>query len=116
MFFKSRKGAAALALVTSLFCETAAAGSQTGQLVYVRVRSTDGLIIVEMNGPVSNKPSCAGLAYWMIEDEKSNAGKQQLALLMAAHASGQTVTIDGTGTCSRWPDGETIAMVTVHPK
>jgi len=95
--------------------DTASAGAQTGQITALRVRSTDGLIIVEMSGPASAKPACAGFPYWLIADEKSNAGKQQLALLMAAQAGGKTVTIDGTGACTRWPDGETIGMVTVHP-
>lgn len=92
---------------------TAMAGTQTGQVLDLHVRSTDGLISVELSGSSLAKPACAGYAYWLIRDENSTAGKQQLALLLAAQASGRTVQIVGTGTCVRWPDGEDIGAVAI---
>jgi hypothetical protein len=116
MFSKSfKKSAALIGLLYLSALGTAIAGSQTGKIVFLHVRSTDGLIIVDMNGPVTNRAACASYPYWLVEDEKSNAGKQQLAMLMAAHLAGKTISLNGTGTCSRWPDGETIGTVTVHP-
>jgi hypothetical protein len=61
-----------------------------------------------MDGVASGKPTCAKNPYWMIRDENSNAGKQQLATLLAAQATGKTVTVNGMGTCQRWLDGEDV--------
>jgi len=47
----------------------------------------------------------------MIKDENSNTGKQQLAILLAARASGETITVDGSNTCTRWGDGEDVDLV-----
>lgn len=89
----------------------AQAGNVTGTVTNLMVRSTDGLIYVVVTGTPVGRPACAALNYWMIMNENSNSGKQQLAALMGAKASGQTVTIWGNGTCNRWPDGEDIAAV-----
>ena len=87
------------------------AGSQTGQITSVQVRASDGLIFVFLSGTATGRPSCATISYWMIKNENSTAGKQQLAQLLAARASGQQVTILGSNTCSRWPDGEDIDLI-----
>lgn len=49
----------------------------------------------------------------MIKDEKSLTGKQQLAVLMQAQATGQQVAISGGNTCSRWSDGEDINELSI---
>lgn len=95
---------------------TAAAGTQLGQVLDIQVRSTDGLIIVGLSGTTSNRPACALYSYWLIKDENSTAGKQQLALLLAAQANAQTVQIVGMGTCTRWSDGEDIGSVVIKAK
>lgn len=89
----------------------AQAGYITGTVTNLTVRSYDGLTFVTVTGAAVAKPACATHNYWMIMDEKSNSGKLQMALLMAAKMSGQTVTIWGNGTCGRWGDGEDIAAV-----
>ena len=38
-------------------------------------------------------------------------GEQQIAMLMTAKALRQPVTIYGSGTCTRWSDGEDIHQV-----
>lgn len=88
--------------------DLASAGSQTGHIVQLHVRASDGLIVVVLDGPVSGRPACATINYWMVKNETSNTGKQQLAQLLAARVSGQQITIVGTNTCTRWPDGEDI--------
>lgn len=87
---------------------SALAGSQTGRIVHLHVRASDGLVYVVLDGALSGRPACATIAYWMIKNETSSTGKQQLAQLLAAKASGQEITIVGTNTCSRWHDGEDI--------
>jgi hypothetical protein len=85
-----------------------AGGTQTGQVSQLLVRQSDGLTYFVLSGPAGGKPSCALQSYWMIHDENSAAGKKLLAMLMIAQASGRAVTVFGSGTCARWPDGEDV--------
>ena len=99
-------------LLCSLFTAPAwAAGTQTGQVTMVMVRASDGLVWFNMNGKATGHPSCAFYNYWMIKNENSNAGKQQLTQLLTARASGQAITVTGSGTCTRWPDGEDVGEI-----
>jgi hypothetical protein len=92
-------------------CGSAVASQQTAAITQIFKRDSDGLTYVFLNGSRSGKPSCAYYDYFIIRDENSNNGKQQLSMLMMAKATGQTVTIIGTGTCTRWVDGEDINAV-----
>jgi hypothetical protein len=88
------------------------AGSQTGQVTQIVKRASDGLIYINMTGQASGRPQCAAAQfYWMIKDENSVTGKQQLAMLMMARATGQTVSVVGSNTCLRWGDGEDVDYV-----
>ena len=101
--------AAALAAIS---LPVLAGGTQSGQITQIAVRASDGLIVVYMSGTATGRPSCgASQPYWIVKDENSTTGKQQLAALMAARTTGQNVTITGLGTCTRWSDGEDINMV-----
>jgi hypothetical protein len=98
-----------LAMATST---VAIAGTVTGKVAVLTTRASDGLQIVEIQGTSSNRPACAArFSYFMIRDEKSDTGKTQYAMLMAAFLSGKSVRIDGANTCSRWSDGEDIESV-----
>ena len=99
------------AVVAAMSATPVMAGTATGKISSLRTRATDGLQIVTIQGPFSGRPSCATYDYFMIRDEKSEAGKAQFAMLMAAFLSGRTVTIDGAGSCQRWFDGEDISTV-----
>lgn len=91
------------------------AGHQSGKVASVHVRASDGLHWVVLEGQPQSRPACAnGYAYWMIKDEKSVAGKTQIALLMAAQAAGKSVSITGAGTCTRWGDGEDIDVISAN--
>lgn len=87
------------------------AGTATGRIASLTTRASDGLQIVVVQGALSGRPSCARYDYFMIRDEKSDTGKTQFAMLMAAFLSGKSVRVDGSGTCSRWGDGEDIEAV-----
>ena len=95
-----------------IFCAPAYAGQQTGTMTTLIVRASDGLVFFNLSGAYIDKPACAGnYDYWMITDENSNTGKQQLSLLMAARLSGATVTVHGNNTCNRWSDGEDVNVI-----
>ncbi|MEP6677670.1 MAG: hypothetical protein ABJB78_00105 [Betaproteobacteria bacterium] len=102
------------AAVLAVGAEAAVAQStQYGNIVRIHVRSSDGLVYFYVGGPRSAQPACASQPYWVIAGESTNAGKQQLALVMMAEAAGKSVIITGTGSCARWPDGETVLEVAV---
>lgn len=90
------------------------AGSQSGTVGYVIVRASDGLVYFTLKGGTLNdRPDCATIAYWMIKDENSNAGKQQYSMILAAHAAGKTVSVRGMNTCNRWSDGEDVNTIQI---
>ncbi len=92
----------------------AAASEATGKVAYIVVRDIDGLIYVELDTLRSGKPACAANHnYFMIKDETSPSGRRTYATLLAAKLSGLRVTITGTGACTRWGDGEDIALVKI---
>ena len=73
-----------------LFCASASAGTQTGQITLISVRASDGLVYFYLAGQASGRPQCAAnTTYWMIKAESTIAGKQQLAQLLAARATGR---------------------------
>ena len=80
--------------------------SQTGQVTQLIIRSSDGLVYFYLSGNLSARPACALGGYWMVKDENSPSGKRQVAALIAARLSGQAITVTGSGTCTRWHDGE----------
>lgn len=91
-----------------LIAHPAQAGTQTGVVTELMARASDGVISFKLSNTAGpTRPSCASLTtYWIIKDEKPEAGKRQLALLMMARAGNLTVTVVGSAACTRWPDGE----------
>jgi hypothetical protein len=94
------------------------AGTVTGPVNGIHVRSgptgsvNDTLVFVTIGAAATGRLGCAAATlYWMISDAKSEAGKQQLSLLMTAKALGKNVTVTGTNTCTRWQDGEDIQEI-----
>ncbi|KDM92375.1 hypothetical protein [Photobacterium galatheae] len=100
-------------LVSCLFTSAAYAGYVKGTVTRLIVRD-DGLHYVHIDGQMKDRPACAqNHTYWMIKDENSAYGKSQYSMLLAAKASGKVVTVAGTGTCTRWKDGEDIEYVSM---
>lgn len=106
-----RKFTLALSLLAACYGSPAFAGIQTGQVTQILVRASDGLVYFFLSNTISGRPACATGGYWMLKDENSAAGKRQLAMLMAAKASGQVVTVEGMNTCTRWPNGEDVNQI-----
>ena len=87
------------------------AGLQEGIITNVSIRASDHLIYFEMAGTTATKPACAKNSYWIIQDENSLTGKQQLTSILLAWSMGKVIRIVGAGTCLRWHDGEDVDMV-----
>jgi len=102
-------GAMSLTLAT-LAPAAALASSVTGKILQLYTRETDGLQMVEVEGRGA-RPACATQTYMLIRDEKSESGKAQFAMLMAAFLADRQVIVFGSDTCTRWPDGEDITIV-----
>lgn len=99
-----------------MFSEAAFAGSQTGKVTNIIVRQSDGLHYFYMSGTGENRPDCAAShTYWMIKDENSTVGKTQFSMLLTAYASGRTITVAGTNTCTCWGDGEDVNVIQLRP-
>ena len=105
---------AALFMVVSATYQSANAGTQSGKIVWLQTRESDGLVAVQLDGVRYNKPSCATYDYWIVKNENSENGKKNYSLLLAAYMSGKAVYIDGLNTCSRWPDGEDINVIRLN--
>ena len=102
-------------LLGSACLQPAWGSSSEGTISHVVVRQSDGLIYANILGARSSPPACATAGYFMIKDENSQAGKAQLALLMSAYFAKSPVQIVGSGTCTRWGDGEDIEIVMLKP-
>jgi hypothetical protein len=90
------------------------AGYQVGKIQRLHVRASDGVVwVILVGAPVGRPPCAVNQPYFMVMDENSNRGKQQLALLLMAQATGKSVQIDGRNTCTRWGDGEDIDVMSV---
>ncbi len=106
-----KKLAVVLGLCASIFSSSVLAGTQTGQVTQIIVRAKDGLTYFFLTNSSNGRPACATERYWIIKDENSASAQRQLALLMTAKASGQAVSVGGTDTCTRWPDGEDVNYI-----
>lgn len=96
----------------ALSASAARASEGSGRITYLVVRDADGLIYFEVDGRRTPKPACtADQNYFMIRDENSATGKRTYALLLSAFLSGRTIEVSGTGTCTRWSNGEDVYHV-----
>jgi hypothetical protein len=86
-------------------------GAETGKVTSLYTRDPDGLQLAEISTRATERATCATQGYMVIRDEKTDTGKAQYAMLMAAYLADRTVTITGSGACTRWRDGEDIAIV-----
>jgi hypothetical protein len=110
-----RPGSSALPLAWLMFAGllsiipgVVAAGQQSGKVTKIVVRDSDGLVAFYLDGTPQWKAPCATFPYWIIRDENSETGKRQIAMLLAARASGATITVIGANVCNRWGDGESV--------
>lgn len=106
---------ARMLVVTNLFfAVSVSAGEQSGKVQELIVRGSDGLHYFWLQGTSSGKPVCAKNSYWMIRDENSSAGKAQLSILLSAQAQQKSIRVVGTGSCTRWADGEDVDYISIQ--
>jgi hypothetical protein len=96
------------AMFLALAAGTAAASQQTGLVLDIRVSSTTLInpTHILLSGVWAAKPTCATSTYWAI-DTDTTVGKNFLATILTAQASGRPITIYGSNFCSLRTDMET---------
>jgi hypothetical protein len=47
----------------------------------------------------------------MIKDESSDFGKAQFSIVLSAFMSDKKIHVAGTGSCTRWLDGEDVGTI-----
>ena len=103
-----------LILLNSLFfASDSYAGSQSGKVIRFYVRA-DNLHWFTLSNTHNSPPACATKPQWVIKDENSVAGKTQISILLAAWASGKTIFVTGSNSCSRWGDMEDVYIIRVE--
>jgi hypothetical protein len=100
-----------LLVLAAVFVSNVNAGSQTGKIDWFRVRQSDNLHYLMLEGTKAGSPACAIQSYWIIKDENSVAGKSQVSMIISAYMAGKAITIEGANTCTRWSDGEDINVI-----
>lgn len=100
----------ALVLLASVGSLPAPSDADTGRLKGVYARDPDGLQLAQIENR-GERPACAIQTQMVIRDEKSDMGKAQFAMLIAAFLADRTVTIVGAGTCTRSNQSEDIGVV-----
>lgn len=99
-------------IVTPANASTAGFGSIS--TVYV---TQTGAVIFTLNGTSRTTPPTCQITTapdrWAL-DASTVAGQAQVAVLLNAQASGKRIWIYGTGTCSIWPDTETVQIFQVE--
>ena len=90
------------------------ASEQYGKVKELIVRGSDGLHYFWLEGASTNKPACSKNSYWMIKDENSAAGKAQLSIILSAQAQQKSIRVVGSGSCTRWADGEDVDYISIQ--
>jgi hypothetical protein len=102
-----------LLLVLAASSTAYAEGNQTGTINWIATRASDGVVYFTLGqNPKTGSPGCATSSYWTIADETSTTGKQQIAQLMLAAASGTAVSVSGSGGCGlRMTNAENVNQI-----
>ena len=89
-----------LFLPLALFASSAFAGNFNGTITSIGSKAS-GLFYVTMSGSTGHGACSGASTYWAVKDETTAAGKDQIAILLSAFATGRTVTVYGVNTCTR---------------
>jgi hypothetical protein len=87
------------------------AGSQNGTVDAVISTKSDRTF-VSATGAHSSPPACSTLPRFAV-DTSTDEGREMAQTIRLAAALGATVFLFGTGSCSLWPDSETLEYVLV---
>jgi hypothetical protein len=102
-------------VVLMLFSTLAVAGATNAKIQSVLIWEDGGLVYVYPAGGVSNPPACHGSNgnYYSFSLVRRYA-REYLAGLLAAQASGATVTFYGTGICVDQSVSETLSYYSIN--
>ncbi len=107
-----------LFVLTIMLCSfSVMAGQQIGQISSLRVTSKSigsNPAHFLLSGTASEQPSCATLPYWTF-DADTPTGKNFLATLLTAQATGRSVAVYGTGECGLRPGMESVIEIDLAP-
>ncbi|WP_157134823.1 hypothetical protein [Sphingomonas sp. PAMC 26605] len=98
--------ATSLFVVSPAIASTASPGNPTSLLAL-----NDGPILFNQDGSRTSAPSCATVAGRWAMDARTPAGQSRLSVLLTAVALHKQIEVQGTGTCSVWPDTETVDYI-----
>jgi len=103
-----------LAVLVLISSGLAFAGQQAGQITSIRVSSktlgSSNPTHFSMTGTASGQPSCATLAYWTFDGD-TPTGKNFLATILTAQATGRAIAVYGTGECGLRPGMESVLEI-----
>ena len=102
-----------ISLISLFFAPNSYAGSQSGKVIGFYVRASDNLHWFTLSNNHNSSSACATAPQWAIKDENSTAGKTQISILLAAWASGKTIIVSGSNSCSRWGDIEDVNIIPI---
>lgn len=107
-----------VAAAVLVLCGTASAGEHIGQVHRIVVR--DGLYAFYLfqtpspygsrGLPPIGKPACAFHPYWIV-DQAAPASADFKRIVELAWRERTLLRVVGTGSCSVWPDGETVRQI-----
>jgi hypothetical protein len=104
-------GLAMSAVAAMTFASQAlASGTSSGVPSGITVQS--GIVMFTISAGHGSNPACATTQRWAF-DANVAAGQATLSTLLNAYSLQKLVNVLGTGTCSVWPDSETVYFVSL---
>lgn len=110
-----------LLVAAALLCWPPAgqASTEWGRLKWIAVRAADGLVYFAIEVPTfpagypprTPRPACATQGYWILGNVANPAVRLQYDLLLRSKENSVQLRIDGSGTCTGWPDAEDVETV-----
>ncbi|KRA61898.1 hypothetical protein ASD79_05660 [Caulobacter sp. Root655] len=101
--------AGAIVAMTAAAVPAHASDAQLGVISHV-LGMSNGAVLFSTNGSRGPRPACsgAGLDARYAINASTLVGQSQLSAFMTAYTLKKRIFIRGTGTCSIWPDTETV--------
>jgi hypothetical protein len=105
---------------TAFSTQAFAAGQCTGTVTQLWTNPTDGIYFALSGSTFDSPAGCAqtffnGVRHYVIKDETSEMGRDQVALLYSAAANGTHVELIGTGDCTRNSKNEDVLTLYIQP-
>lgn len=95
-----------------LICNPSFASTSTGTISVIYSSPSSDLVYIAVNPAPTARPACSthGSLYYAF-DASTSAGKAVLASALTAYATGKTVRVDGTSSCTLYPNVEDLGTI-----